>query len=125
MMPRTLRSALLLAALSFVLASCGRRFDYVDVTLGSSPPLPVTVNSSRVAMPVGIAAQVYFQAVRRNDSVDGDGIDVRSTDSRIIGAIDTGGSAWILHGENIGRAELEVWYDNELVERIPVEITEQ
>ncbi len=125
MMPHSLRSLLVLATLALVLASCGRRFDYVDVTLGSSPPLPVTVNSSQVVMPVGVAAQVFFQAVRRNDSVDGDGVDVRSTDSRIVGVIDTGGSAWILHGENIGRAELEVWYDNELVERIPVEITEQ
>ncbi len=75
-----------LFALPLLLAACGPRYDGVEITLHSEPPVPVRVSDNEFELPTGIAVAIDIKPLSSNqfDYYQTDQLDLRSDDRQTL-----------------------------------------
>lgn len=72
--------------LALLLAACGPRYDGVDITLHSEPPVPVRVSDNEFELPAGIAVAIDVKPLSSNqfDYYESDQLELRSDDRQVL-----------------------------------------
>lgn len=75
-----------LLPLALLFAACGPRYDGVEITLHSEPPIPVRVSDAEFELPAGIAVAIDVKPLSSNqfDYYESDQLELRSDDRQIL-----------------------------------------
>lgn len=118
-----------LAALSLLAAlaiGCAPSFDHLDLRPKSTPPLPVTLSSTQISMPIGIAVDVTPIAMAGTEQLKDASIELRPSDAGVLRVDPRFGSTdLVLSAQGQGKTELQVIVDGELKMTIPVTVEPQ
>jgi hypothetical protein len=126
-------AALLACALAaFGAVGCALSFDHLQIDPLTSPPHAVTLSSTQVELPEGVAVAITAIPMSGQDKLDKPVL-LTSTDASILGidkdatgangASDGSGQAFVLFGVAQGKAGVNVVVDGEQQEVIPVVVT--
>ena len=123
-----LRKPLALAApLALILAlpACQPRFGYLEITVKSSPPVPVSVRDQAFEIPVGIAVLIHAEPVsdNMNDYVATDDVDLITQKSAILD-VEPGPDdrTFVLVGVSPGDTCVDVFINGSREECIPATV---
>jgi hypothetical protein len=124
------RAALLFCALAASgAAGCAPSFDHLQIDQLTSPPHSVTLSSTQVELPEGVAVAITAIPMSGQDKLDKPVL-ITSTDASILGidkdasdASDTSGQNFVLFGVAQGTAGVNVIVDGEQQEVIPAVVT--
>lgn len=113
------------AAALAALAGCGPQFDHLDFQPETTPPLSVSLLSSQVTLPVGIA--VGFDAAPMTDSgpIEDTHVDLLTSNGVVLGLDRTIDDKFVMFGVSVGEARIDVFLDGEQVGAVPVQVTPQ
>lgn len=135
-----MRARVLAAALPILAAAagCGPRYDHLTFEERTLPPLTVSLMSTSVSLPVGIAVEVKATPMTDDGPFDDDvPPTLGSSNTQVLGvaavvhhdtATDTTSDVprrWILFGVAEGTASLQVNVDGDDEPAIPVTVTPQ
>lgn len=102
--------------------ACQPSFGYLEVTVRSSPPLPVSVRDHRFELPVGVAVLIAVEPMSDNinDYVETDRLDLSPSDAAILD-IEPGPESrtFVLIGVNPGETCVDVYINGRAEQCIP------
>lgn len=114
------------AACLSALAGCGPYYDHLDFGQQTSPPIPVSLGSSAVTIPVGIAVAVSPIAIDDGgDPMEDSQVSLQSSNASVLG-IDpaTSDGLLVVYGIRPGQAMITVLVDGERADQIPAVVVE-
>jgi len=120
----------LAAAFALSLSAFGCQPDYasVEVEVGSSPPVPVSIHSRDFQVPIGISVLITVTPVsdNNNDYIETDTVELTSKDRTILN-VEPGPEdrSFVLVGVGVGSTCVEVVINGSVEDCISATVTEQ
>lgn len=104
-------------ALLLLATACQPRYDGIELTLHSQPPVPVRVDGESIEIPLGIAVAVDVKPLSsgRFEFLEDDQLALRSQDRDVLRVEPTeNGRVFVLVGVGLGETcvDIEVTYDD-------------
>ena len=125
-MRRSTRLPLLALGLTLGLAACQPDYGSLEIEVGSSPPLPVSIHDHDFQLPVGIAVLINVTPVSANSNnyVETDEVEL-SSDDRTILSVEPGPEArsFVLTGVKVGETCVQVYVNGGREECIPTTVS--
>lgn len=123
---RTLLAPALLALLTAGLAACQPEYAALEISVASSPPVPVDVRDHSIEVPLGVAVLVRVEPIsdNNNEYVETDRIELSSEESSIL-AVDPGSKEryFVLTGRKVGETCVSVYVNGRLEDCIDAKTT--
>jgi hypothetical protein len=115
------------AVLGALAAACSPSFDHLDFSPQTSPPLAVTLTSTEVRLPAGIAVDVAPVAMAGTKALTDSTVTITSTNAAVLGIAPTAGKSnnFVMFGVGPGTAGVVVTVDGDQKETIPVVVSAQ
>jgi len=114
--------------LSIGAVACQPAYGSIEVELGSSPPVPVSIHSRDFQVPVGISALINVTPVsdNRNDYVETDSVELTSQDRSVLN-VEPGPEEWsfVLVGVGVGNTCVDVVINGAVEDCIPATVVDQ
>lgn len=102
------------------LAGCAPRYDHLEFTQRTSPPLPASLAPSGVSIPVGVAVAIAPIAIDDGgDPMEDVNLALVSSNSGVLGLDSAGDEGFVLYGASVGQATISVFVDGDPVDTIP------
>ncbi len=115
------------AVLGLAATACSPSYDHLSFAPQTSPPLPVTLTSTEVALPVGIAVDVAPVAMAGTEALTDSVVTITSTNAGVLGILPADGKQnnFVMFGVSQGSAGVIVTVDGDQKQTIPVEVSAQ
>ncbi len=102
------------ALVSVAAMGCAPSFDHLDFTKQTAPPLAVTLTSTEIEVPAGVAVAFTPIAMAGQDKLDKSVVVLTSTDPSILGvAPQSTAGGFLIFGVSHGTAGVNVLVDGE------------
>lgn len=109
-------------------AACLPDYGAIEVEVGSSPPVPVSIHSRDFQVPVGISVLINVTPIsdNNNEYVETDTVDLTSQDRTILN-VEPGPEerSFVLAGVGVGSTCVEVVINGSVEDCIPAEVLSQ
>jgi hypothetical protein len=119
---------LAVAALALsALTGCGPHFDHLDFEEKTTPPLPVSLLSTGVTVPVGVAVAFAPIAMDGTERMEDAKVDLVSSDASVLGvdrAVDES-AGYVIYGVRAGHAQISIFVDGSAEGSLPATVTAQ
>ncbi len=126
--PRPLFALFAALLLSLGSAACLPDYGAIEVEVGSSPPVPVSIHSRDFQVPVGISVLINVTPIsdNNNEYVETDTIELTSQDRAILD-VEPGPEdrSFVLVGVGVGSTCVEVVINGSVEDCIPTEVLAQ
>jgi len=121
---RRVQLALSVLALSAI-AGCGPHFDHLDFIERTTPPMTVSLLSTGVSIPEGIAVAFTPLAMDGSTRMEDAQVDLVTSDDGVLGLDRAEDEGFVMYGVHPGHANISIFVDGEAVGTLPASVTPQ
>lgn len=121
--PRLFAAVLALSTL----AGCGPQFDHLDFAPHTTPPLSVSLLSTGITLPEGIAVAVTPIAMAGGERMDDVRVELISSDGSVLGVdrAEEGEGDYVIYGIRAGSTRVSIFIDGSAEGTLPATVTPQ